>query len=148
MHSTALANLNVYITLQKRGNKVKNKLKKALSFILNPRALLCVAIAWLITNGWSYIMLGVGTYFDIGWMIAVSSAYLAFLWLPISPEKIVTFAIAVALLKLLFPKDEKTLAVLTELYQKIKKIITEKRKRKETDKEKKRNASDKPTDKR
>lgn len=148
MHSTALANFNVYITLQKRGNKVKNKLKKALSFILNPRALLCVAIAWLITNGWSYIMLGVGTYFDIGWMIAVSSAYLAFLWLPISPEKIVTFAIAVALLKLLFPKDEKTLAVLTELYQKIKKIITEKRKRKETDKEKKRNASDKPTDKR
>ncbi len=112
--------------------------------------LLCVTIAWLITNGWSYIMLGVGTYFDIGWMIAVSSAYLAFLWLPISPEKIVTVTIAVALLKLLFPKDEKTLAVLTELYQKTKKLITEKRKRKgkQSDKEKQQDASDEPTDKR
>ena len=91
---------------------MKDKLKKVIRFITNPRLLLCVAIAWLITNGWSYILFGVGSYFSIHWMTAVAGAYIAFLWLPISPEKIVTFAIAIALLRLLFPNDQKTLAVL------------------------------------
>ena len=30
---------------------------------------------------------------------AVAGAYLAFLWLPISPEKVITFAIAIILLR-------------------------------------------------
>ena len=73
-------------------------------------------------------MLGIGTYFEIKWMMAVASAYLAYLWLPISPEKIVTVAIAMALLRWLFPKDEKTLGILKELYAKAK---TKKKQRKE-----------------
>ena len=111
--------------------KTKNKFKKAIQFILNPRLLLCLGIAWLITNGWSYIMLGFGTYCQIGWMIAVASAYLTFLWLPISPEKIVTVAIAIALLRWLFPKDEKTPAVLTNMYKKVKNTIKSKKKKKD-----------------
>ena len=99
---------------------MKSKLKKAIQFIVNPRLLLCIAIAWLITNGWSYILLGIGTYFHIGWMTTVAGAYIAFLWLPISPEKIITFAIALVLLRLLFPNDQKTLAVLENLYAKAK----------------------------
>ncbi len=95
--------------------KMNDKLKKILQFVLNPRLLLCIAIAWLITNGWSYILLGIGTYCNIPWMIGGAGAYLAFLWLPISPEKIVTFAIAIALLRILFPNDQKTLAVLNDL---------------------------------
>ena len=39
---------------------MKNKLKKILQFILNPRLLLCVLIAWIITNGWSYVLFGIG----------------------------------------------------------------------------------------
>lgn len=102
-------------------SSIKNKAKKAAQFLLNPRFLLCFGIAWLITNGWSYIMLGVGTYFGIGWMIAVATAYLAFLWLPVSPEKIATVLIAMALLRFLFPHDHKTLGVLRELHKKITK---------------------------
>ena len=102
---------------------MKEKTKKILQFLLNPRLLVCLAVAWLITNGWSYIMFGFGTYFEIGWMIAVSGAYLAFLWLPVSPEKIATVAIAIALLRFLFPKDEKTLAVLRNMYQKAKGVL-------------------------
>ena len=75
----------------------KNKLKTFLQFILNPRLLLCLGIACLITNGWSYILFGFGTYYQIPWMVAVASAYLTFLWLPISPEKIFTAAIALTL---------------------------------------------------
>ncbi len=102
--------------------KVKHFIKKALGFILNPHFLLCFGIGWMITNGWSYVMLGIGLYFNIAWMIAVAGAYLTFLWLPISPEKIVTVAIAIWLLKLIFPKDEKTLGVLKSLYEKIKSV--------------------------
>ena len=68
-------------------------------------------------------MFVVGAYFKIHWMTALAGAYLTFLWLPISPEKIATFAISIALLKCLFPKDEKTLAVLKDLYGKAKQMI-------------------------
>lgn len=110
--------------------KIKEILKKVIYFLFNPRFLLCFGIGWMITNGWSYIMLGVGTYYNIGWMIAVAGAYLAFLWLPVSPEKIVTLAIAMALLRWLFPKDEKTLGVLKDMHEKLhekRKEISERR---------------------
>jgi len=110
---------------------IKRKIKKIIQFILNPHFLLCFGIAWLITNGWSYVLLAIGTIFGIGWMTAVAGAYLAFLWLPISPEKIVTVAIAIGLLRLIFPKDEKTLGVLVDMKNSIKKTIREKKEKKE-----------------
>ena len=110
---------------------LKQKIKKIIQFILNPHFLLCFGIAWLITNGWSYALLAVGTIFGIGWMTAVAGAYLAFLWLPISPEKIVTVAIAIGLLRLIFPKDEKTLGVLIDMKNSIKRTIREKKEKKE-----------------
>ena len=114
---------------------MKQKFKKILQLILNPRLLLCFGIAWLITNGWSYILLGIGTYYNIAWMMAVSGAYLAFLWLPISPEKIVTLLIAIGLMKLIFPNDEKTLGALRDLAVKYK--IKRENKKKEKKNEKK-----------
>ena len=115
---------------------MKKKLKKILQFIANPRLLLCVVIAWFITNGWSYLLFGIGTYFEIGWMGGIASASLAFLWLPVSPEKVVTFAIAIALLRWLFPNDEKTLAVLKQFHEKAKNVIKNKKKNKKKDEEK------------
>lgn len=114
---------------------MKEKLKKFLLFISNPRLLLCVAIAWMITNGWSYVMMGMGTYFGIGWMIAVSGAYLAFLWFPFSPEKLATLAIALALLRWLFPKDQKTLAVLYDMRNKAKAAIVRRKEKKQEKKD-------------
>lgn len=106
------------------------KIKKILQFFANPRLLLCIAIAWLITNGWSYILLAIGTYFEIRWMIGVAGAYLAFLWLPVSSEKLVTIALALGLLRWLFPNDQKTLAVLKDLYAKAKAAVKKKQKTK------------------
>ena len=120
--------------------EILEKIKKVVWFVLNPRLLVCVGIAWLITNGWSYILLGLGTWLEIGWMIAVAGAYLAFLWVPFSPEKIATFAIALALLRFLFPNDTKTLAVLREWHKKAidvfrrKKAERAKKKENETEK--------------
>lgn len=113
------------------GSGMKEKLKKVLQFIANPRLLLCFGLAWIITNGWSYIMLAVGTWLQIGWMIAVASAYLAFLWLPISPEKIVTIAIAMVLLRFLFPDDEKTLGTLRKMRDSFRAHREEKKQAKE-----------------
>lgn len=108
----------------------KEKLKKWIGFFANPRLLLCIAIAWIITNGWSYIAFALGTYFGIKWLTAVAGAYLAFLWLPISPEKLVTLAIAIFLLKRLFPNDKKTLSVLHELHEKAKNVISNRKSKK------------------
>lgn len=108
---------------------VKEKLKKLIEFLLNPRFLLCFGLAWMITNGWCYIFIGVGSYYDIEWMFYVGTTYLAFLWLPITPEKIITIPLAIALLKLFFPKDEKTLAVLMQMYQKAKDALKSKKKK-------------------
>jgi len=107
-------------------DKIKRFFIKSLQFLLNPRFLLCFGIGWIITNGWSYIMLGFGIFTDISWMVAVASTYLAILWLPISPEKIITFAIAIGLMKLLFPRDEKTLGMLKKGYEKAKKLLKKK----------------------
>lgn len=110
----------------------KQKIKKWVQFFTNPRLLLCIAIAWMITNGWSYIALAIGSYFKINWLIAVSGTYIAFLWLPISPEKIITLAISIFLLKRLFPNDTKTLLVLKGLREKACEMI-KKRKSKKKD---------------
>jgi len=102
-----------------RGVDVKQLVRKVIQFLLNPRFLLCFGVGWLITNGWSYLMMAAGTYFGIPWMITVSGAYLAFLWFPFSPEKLVTVTIAIWLLNRLFPNDTKTLAVLKNIKQKV-----------------------------
>ncbi len=106
---------------------MKQHLKKFIQFMTNPRLLLCYFVGWLITNGWSYALFAIGTYLEINWMIALGGAYLAFLWLPVSPEKLVTFAIAIALLRRWFPDDQKTLAVLRRWHQKAKEAIRRKK---------------------
>lgn len=99
---------------------MKERLKKILWFFANPRLLLCLGIAWMITNGWSYIFVAVGTALGIGWMAAVGGAYLTFLWVPFTPEKILTVIIAIFLLRKLFPNDQKTLKILIDLFEKVK----------------------------
>ena len=111
---------------------IKDNIKKVCWFLLNPRLLICFGIAWMITNGWSYLLIAAGTFWNINWMIAVGSGYLAFLWLPVTPEKILTLAISIALLKWLFPSDQKTLAVLREMHLKVKAAFKN-RKQKKTD---------------
>ena len=120
---------------KRKRKMIKEKLKKIIEFILNPRLLLCFGIAWIITNGWSYILFAIGTYYNIGWMLAVSGAYLTFLWLPISPEKLVTVAISIALLRFLFPNDKKTLAVLIDMKNKVKEAVKRKKEEKNSEKD-------------
>ena len=90
------------LTLSRIWKITKEWAKKIIMLVMNPRFLLCFGIGWMITNGWAYIMLGLGTWLCIPWMMAVGGGYLALLWIPFTPEKIITVTIALVLMKLLF----------------------------------------------
>ncbi len=105
------------------------KCKGLLVALLNPRFLLCFGIAWMITNGWAYVLLGIGAFYEINWMLAVGGAYLAFLWMPFSPEKIITIPIAIFFLRWLFPKDEKTLLLIRRIGSDAKRKVRDVKKR-------------------
>ncbi len=109
---------------------IKKVIKTLIGFILNPRFLLCFGIAWMITNGWAYVMLGLGIILKVVWMQALGGAYLGLMWIPMTPEKIITLAISIFLLRLLFPKDEKTLGVLIELKNNAVNAVRKKRSKK------------------
>lgn len=100
--------------------KIKYWVKTVVEFILNPRLLLCFGLAWIITNGWAYIVMGLGLLIENEWLIGISGGYLAALWIPFTPEKIITVIIAIFLLKLIFPNDKKTLEKLHNMKEKAK----------------------------
>ncbi len=116
--------------------KIKYWVKTIIQFILNPRLLLCFGIAWIITNGWAYITAAIAVWLKIEWLGTVAGAYLAALWIPFTPEKIITVIIAIFLLKLLFPNDKKTLEKLHNMKEKARQELKKiKNKRKENNKD-------------
>ena len=54
--------------------------------LFNRKTLICFGLAWMITNGWAYIMLGLGMLLKIRILTVISSGYLTFLWLSCTPE--------------------------------------------------------------
>lgn len=100
--------------------KFKQISKTILRAIGNPAFLICFFLAWMITNGWCYVFIGLGTKLDIGWMKAVGTAYAGILWFPGTPEKILTLTISLFLMKRLFPNDERTLKLLRDEKEKLK----------------------------
>ena len=92
---------------------------RLIHLIRNPHVWFCILLAWIVTNGWAYLLLGVGLVFHIHSFCVVAAAYLAFLWLPFTPEKIVTAFIAIKLLKLLFPQDSEAVKSVLSFARKI-----------------------------
>lgn len=110
------------------------KLKIYLVPFLNLKFLLSFGIAWVITNGWSYICLGLSIAFNIGWLKVVSTTYIAFLYMPFTVEKIITIPLSIFFQEHLFPRDEKLHGQLIKMHIQakndfrnvFKKIITRK----------------------
>ena len=78
---------------------LKQLKSNVIRYLKDPKLLLSFLLAWLITNGWAYVMLGIGMYTKINWMQVVASGYLAILWLPCTPEKLVTIPLSVFIYK-------------------------------------------------
>ena len=112
--------------------RIKPTVKKWVMFILNPKLLLCFAIAWFITNGWSYLALWLGIHLELTWLAAIGGAYLGLLWIPFTPEKILTVIIAFGILKLIFPRDEKTLSIIEKEFKRLKEKQIQRRTRKKS----------------
>lgn len=91
---------------------LREKLRPWLRALTNPHLLVSLGIAWFITNGWAYCAVGIGWYLEIGWLLNAGTVWLGILWMPGTPEKLFTFAIAIGILKLLFPDDTRTLAMI------------------------------------
>ena len=84
-----------------------NKIKIYIKPFLNFKFLVSFGLAWIITNGWSYACLGIAIWLKIGWLKAVASGYIAFLYLPFTFEKLVTIPLAIFFQTRLFPRDSK-----------------------------------------
>ena len=77
--------------------------KEKLKPFLKPTIAISFFIAWFITNGWCYLLIAIGR----GWVRGVAITYAGILWLPFTPEKLITIPLAVWIQKILFIKKEK-----------------------------------------
>ena len=84
----------------------KKALIEIIDFITDWRTFVSFMIAWMFTNGWAYAFMIIGPRFNIRWMSIVGYAYMAFLWAPFTPEKVVTIPLAIYLKGKLFPKNK------------------------------------------
>ncbi len=83
------------------------KLKTYLKPFFNLKYLLSFGIAWMITNGWSYLGFAFSMLFNIEWLKVVSSTYIAFLYFPFTFEKLITIPLSIFFQEKLFPNDIK-----------------------------------------
>lgn len=89
----------------------------------------------MITNGWAYICLGIGLWFDIKWLAGIAGSYTAILYLPFTAEKLITIPLAILICKIIFPKEKRIRDELNQLY------VEEKNRFKRSKKNGKRNKS-------
>lgn len=132
-------------TKQPLKNRIINTTKKWLMVLLNPRLLLCIFIAWMITNGWCYVFTVVGIACDLPWMVVAGGTYMSLLWVPFTPEKIITVIIAIFLMRLLFPNDEKTIGTLKEELKTLKQAVKKQNEKRKFKKQLRKNSRQKQT---
>ena len=87
--------------------KIKDKLYAFIKFLLDWRTAISFFLAWMITNGWAYIFIALGTRYNISWMLITGTSYVTFLWLPCTPEKLLTVPIALTIKKFIFKRRVK-----------------------------------------
>ena len=81
----------------------------------NIRFLISFGLAWMITNGLWYILAFAPIKWLPSWLVWFSRSYIAFLYLPFTPEKLVTIPIAIFFLTKLFKNHPKTRMQLDDL---------------------------------
>ena len=66
------------------------KIKTYISPFLNWRILVIYVPIWFIMSGWTYLFIYLGTRHHVGWMLAAGTFWATVLWLPFTPEKLIT----------------------------------------------------------
>ena len=73
------------------------KLKTYISPFLNWRILIIYLPIWFITSGWAYLFIFLGSKYNVGWMLTVGTIWTTILWLPFTPEKLITIPLTLYL---------------------------------------------------
>ena len=91
------------------------KIKTYISPFLNWRILIIYVPIWFIMSGWTYLFIYLGTKYKIGWMLAAGTFWATVLWLPFTPEKLITVPLTLYLyVKLFGSGNEKLERMLVE----------------------------------
>lgn len=110
------------------------KVKMFIKFMFNWRFALSFGIAWMITNGWCYIALALGLWFNIKWLSAIAGSYAAILYMPFTLEKLITIPLAILICKLIFPKHKQVQEQLNGLLEEEKSKLKRRKKNAKDDK--------------
>ena len=79
--------------------KLLKKLWLKIKPFLTWRILICYLPFWFIASGWTYIALAIGN----AWWKTIAGVWLAWLWTPFCPEKLITIPLTIWLHKKIFP---------------------------------------------
>lgn len=80
--------------------RVLTKLWKTIKPFLTWRILICYLPFWMLFTGWTYVALAMGN----AWWKTAAGVWLAWMWMPWCPEKLITIPLTIWLHKILFPK--------------------------------------------
>lgn len=98
---------------------LKNLILKIWIYIkpfFNWRFLISFSIPWFIVNGWAWAGAALMTIIGPNWFTIAATTWLGILWLPWTPEKLVTIPIAMWIHTRLFKNDKKTRIDLQIMY--------------------------------
>lgn len=111
-------------------NNVLNFFIELLRLFKRPTLFISFAIAWFFTNGHAYALFGIGIAFHIEWMKWYGGTYLAILWMPFTPEKLITIPLAFYIEKILFQISRNNKWLIGELEKEHRTFQKEKRRNK------------------
>ena len=98
--------------------RLLTKIKTYISPFLNWRILIIYVPIWFLMSGWTYLFIFLGTKYSVGWMLAAGTFWATVLWLPFTPEKLITVPLTILVyVKLFGSGNEKLERMLVEAKQ-------------------------------
>ena len=94
------------------------KIKTYISPFLDWRILIIYLPIWFLMSGWTYLFIYLGTHYQVSWMLASGTLWATILWLPITPEKLLTIPLTLFIyIKLFGRRNNKLELMLSEARQ-------------------------------
>ena len=101
--------------------KIWNKIIIYLKPFLDWKFLVSYLIPFSLVNGWAWVGTFLLPIIGSNWFTIAASTWLAILWMPWTPEKLVTIPMAIWIHHLLFKNDKKTKIKMQKMYDEAKK---------------------------
>ena len=86
------------------------KIKTYIAPFLNWRILIIYLPIWFLMSGWTYLFIYLGAKYGVGWMLASGTFWATILWLPFTPEKLITIPITLVIYMRVFGHGNKDTA--------------------------------------